>query len=219
MVSYNNSGINCPEDHAMTISVLNAILFELSDDALKKQRSGIHPFVDFGYKFKNVHVPSTYKKVFLTDEEYTRGTSAWTRTCVDIVIATRLPSGTPAVLSSRRKENVSFGGYWWMYGGAVPPYLRFETFIRKRAKEECGIQPVLGGLIGVYLTCAENMPTSTLQPCYVGNVPFEKVEQAQTDSNHDCFRLLTKDDLSELPSKERHWYPMHVFGKVLRSMP
>lgn len=145
--------------------------------------------------------------------EYRRGRDS---ACVDIVIATRLPTSEPAVLLSKRKDNVCFGGKWWIYGGALQSYVSIEDFISGRASKECGVPVKPEALIGVYRTIAEDHIGSTLQPCYATRVAYEVVEKKMaTDDGHSNVKLFTLGDLEDLPQEEQHWYPMRVAKIVL----
>jgi hypothetical protein len=99
--------------------------------------------------------------------EYRKGRDS---ACVDIVIATTLESGEPAVLLSKRAENVCYGGKWWIYGGALQSYRSIEDFISERAEKECGVPVEPRALIGVYRTMSSDFIGSTLQPCYAAVV-------------------------------------------------
>lgn len=141
--------------------------------------------------------------------------------CVDIVIATRLPSGEAAVLLSRRRATDPFSGRWWIYGGSLGAYQPISQFIALRAERECGVVPVEPqALIGVYRTCAPEFIQSTLQPCYATLVPHEAIAaKMRTDPNHDSVRLFTEEGLNTMPREERHWYPLRVTRQVLENMP
>lgn len=140
--------------------------------------------------------------------------------CVDIVIVTQRPDGTPAVLLSLRKPNVCFGGKWWIYGGALQAYRSIHDFISERASTECGVTVEPEALIGVYRTIAEDHIGSTMQPCYVSRVPFASaVQKMTTDTGHSAILLFTERELAEIPKQERHWYPMRVARLALQNMP
>jgi len=139
---------------------------------------------------------------------------------VDIVITTRKPDGTPAVLLSRRKPSDPFGGYWWVYGGSLGAYTGINEFIAKRAEDECGVPAEPQALIGVYRTSASDFPQSTLQPCYATVVAYEAIEaKMRTDQNHETVQLFTSADLDALPQHEEHWYPMRVARLALTNIP
>jgi ADP-ribose pyrophosphatase YjhB (NUDIX family) len=142
---------------------------------------------------------------------------------VDIVLVTRLETGTPAVLLSLRNPTVCFGGKWWIYGGALQAYMSIEEFIAGRATKECGVPVRPEALIGVYRTIAEDYIGSTLQPCYAARVPIEVIRaKMSTDEDHSNVRLFTISDLILLEGNrapEYHWYPVRVALLALRSMP
>ena len=151
-------------------------------------------------------------------DAYRRGRDS---ACVDIMLATRLKDGTPAVLLSKRKVNVCFGGMWWMYGGAVGSYQSMTDFVVERAKKECGIRPDPSELVlvGVYRTCAPDIIGSTLQPCYAARVGLAEIQKYMgTDQAHESIKLFTLRELYQIPTAEQHWYPMRVASLVLQAL-
>src|SRR3989344_2693287 len=139
--------------------------------------------------------------------------------CTDIVFVTILPDGRPAVLLSFRKKGICYGEKWWVYGGAIKSYCSITSFISDRAESECGVRAKPQALVGVYRTMSDDAIGSTLQPCYVAIVPYEKVkEKKQLDSGHGDVRLFTLGELEQIPSEHRHWYPMRVSYLVLRAL-
>ena len=139
--------------------------------------------------------------------------------CTDIVFVTILPDGRPAVLLSFRKKGVCYGEKWWVYGGAIKSYCSIASFISDRAENECGVRSKPQALVGVYRTMSDDAIGSTLQPCYAAIVPYEKVREKQPlDSGHDNVRLFTLVELEQIPSKNKHWYPMQVANLVLRAL-
>lgn len=152
--------------------------------------------------------------------EYRRGRDS---ACVDIVLVTRLETGTPAVLMSLRNPTVCFGGKWWIYGGALQAYMSIEEFISERAAKECGVPVRPEVLLGVYRTIAEDHIGSTLQPCYAARVPIEAIRaKMSTDEGHSNVRLFTISELILLKGNcapEYHWYPVRVALLALWNMP
>ena len=140
--------------------------------------------------------------------------------CVDIMLCTRSPLGSAAVLLSKRASNVCFANKWWMYGGALGSYEPIEEFLAGRVEKECGIRAKPEVLIGVYRTCAADFIGSTLQPCYAARIPYGKATaKATTDSAHSSVRLFTRSELETIPIDEQHWYPMRVARLVLDNLP
>ena len=140
--------------------------------------------------------------------------------CVDIVIATRLEDGTPAVLMSKRADNVCYGGKWWIYGGALQSYRSIVDFIGERASKECGVEVRPQVLIGVYRTMSGDFVGSTLQPCYASFVSVAQIRKhKKVDDAHSSVRLFTADELLAMSAAESHWYPLRVANRVLRAMP
>lgn len=139
--------------------------------------------------------------------------------CVDIVFATHLPNGKPAVLFSFRKKGVCFEEKWWIYGGALQSYCSIHHFISDRAEKECGVRASPQALVGVYRTMSDDAIGSTLQPCYATIVPYEEVrKKKQLDSGHNDVRLFTLEELEQIPEEHKHWYPMRVAKLVLLAM-
>lgn len=140
--------------------------------------------------------------------------------CVDLMVATKR-HGKPAVLLSKRKTSVCYGGKWWMYGGALQSYASIEAFIAERVRRECGVD-ITGrckkALVGVYRTASSDHIGSTLQPCYAAWVDENELASILTDDAHDVLRIFTPSDIDALPENETHWYPMRVARKVLASM-
>ena len=168
---------------------------------------------------KEIIVPDGHEKGWVSDEAHREHRAKREVACVDVVICTRLPGGEPAVVAIKRAPDQSFGGKWWMQGGEVSSYIGFAEFVAERAKRECGVAPMIEGMIGVFRTCAEDHIGDTLQVCYVGSIPYAELERAQADKDHSALRLLTKNDLDDLPEGERHWYPMRVFYLALATTP
>ncbi|OHA32388.1 MAG: hypothetical protein A2928_00065 [Candidatus Taylorbacteria bacterium RIFCSPLOWO2_01_FULL_45_15b] len=135
------------------------------------------------------------------------------------MVTTTLPDGRHAVIASKRAVGKLFGGKWWMQGGAVHAYRSYTDFVAERAEKECGVRPVIQGLIGVFRTCAEDALGSTMNLCYVGFVPHGELEAARHDGDHTAQKFLTMEDLLQLPESEQHWYPMTVFRIALQTMP
>src|SRR3989344_5083310 len=99
----------------------------------------------------------------------------------------------------------------------VPPEV-YNAY-RKGRDSECGVRAKPQALVGVYRTMSDDAIGSTLQPCYVAIVPYEKVkEKKQLDSGHGDVRLFTLGELEQIPSEHRHWYPMRVSYLVLRAL-
>jgi hypothetical protein len=199
---------------AVTTVVIERHNHDLLADRQRKQDSS-------GYNTTRITIPKEWtERLFLKDEEMVRMRQAKAFSCADVVIATRTPSGAPVILASKRKEGESFSGKWWMHGGGFAPYPLLREFALGRVEKECGITPRQLTLVGVYLTCAENIPTTTLQPCYVSDMPYDAVVRAmRTDPQHNRVGLFTAHDLINLPQEEKHWYPMRVFAKVLSTIP
>lgn len=138
---------------------------------------------------------------------------------MDVVIATRMPDGTPAVLLSKRKPTEGFGEKWWIYGGSPSAYAHLMPFLAKRAQRECGVPVEPEALIGFYYTSADDHPQSTAQPCYATLVPYEAVvAKMSTDPNHESVNVFTAADLKKIPEAEQHWYPLHVARRALSAL-
>ncbi len=148
-------------------------------------------------------------------DTYRRGRDS---ACVDMVVATKKPDGEYAVLLSKRKPNVCFGGTWWIHGGALLSYASITDFVASRTEKECGVQVEPEVLLGVCRTCASDYIGSTLQPCYAGRVPYEAIAQKAVDSGHTDVRLFTIAELLEIPKAEKHWYPMWAAEMTLQSL-
>lgn len=140
--------------------------------------------------------------------------------CADIVVTTILENGKPAVIATKRAANKCFGGKWWMQGGAFFANCIIQQWVAERAKVECGCEPEVQGLAGVFYTCASDFMASTLQPCFVGFIPIKEVRKTvAADDDHSAVKLLTLEEVENLPEDERHWYPDLVFRLALESMP
>ena len=140
--------------------------------------------------------------------------------CIDIVIVTSLEDGTPAVLMSKRADNVCYGGKWWIYGGALQSYRSVADFIGERARKECGVEVRPKALIGVYRTMSGDFVGSTLQPCYASFVPVAQIrDHKKVDDAHSSVRLFTAGELSVMPAAESHWYPLRVAKIALEAFP
>ena len=152
-----------------------------------------------------------------TYDAYRRGCDS---ACVDIMLCTRLPDGkVPAVLLSKRKPNVGFGGKWWMHGGALFAYEDVRDFAAAKATKECGIEVAPEVLVGVYRTCSPDVVGSTMQACYAARVPYDvAVEKMRKDEGHTEVGLFTQDHIEQMSWRE-HWYPMRVAMLVLGGMP
>lgn len=139
--------------------------------------------------------------------------------CIDLVIA-GVFRGNPVVLLSKRSKTVCYGEKWWMYGGALAAYASIEEFITERVKKESGvdIKDGLKALVGVYRTGSSDQAGSTLQVCYAAFVQEDVLESFSVDSAHDQAKLFTKEDLDQIPSSEKHWYPMRVATAVLSAI-
>lgn len=139
--------------------------------------------------------------------------------CADMVIATRLEDGTPAVLLSKRSPGVCYGNKWWIHGGATHAYRPIATFLRDRAERECGVRQAPDALIGVYRTMSEDFIGSTTQSCFATKVSVELIRaHMKTDGAHRQVRLFGLSDLELIPEEERHWYPMRVSRIVLSAL-
>lgn len=167
-----------------------------------------------------VKVPEGHRSGGVSSEYYDGYRQGLASACADVVITTYLPCGRPAVLASKRASNKPFGGKWWMQGGAIHSYRSITDFVCERAEQECGVRPVIEGFIGVFMTCADDFLACTINLCYVGYIPAQKLGDcwawADKDHTHAC--VLTGDDLARLPEKEKHWYPMLVFNEALDTM-
>ena len=140
--------------------------------------------------------------------------------CADIVITTIKPDGQAAVISTKRAKNKMLGGFWWVQGGAMHSYRNLTDFLKDRAEAECGVQPTIEAVIGVYRTAAEDLLGCTTNVCYVGSVEYgELMSQVKFDADHSAWKILTLSDIKGLPSEECHWYPMRVFRMALNTMP
>jgi ADP-ribose pyrophosphatase YjhB (NUDIX family) len=138
--------------------------------------------------------------------------------CGDMVVATQKPDGAYAVLLSKRKDNVCFGGKWWIHGGALLSYSSITDFVASRTERECGVAVQPEVLLGVCRTCAPDYIGSTLQSCYAGRVPYAAIEKKLVDSGHTDVRLFTLDELDGIPPAERHWYPKWAAELTLQSL-
>ena len=109
---------------------------------------------------------------------------------------------------------------WWMQGGGISGYTSILTFLKERARKECGVEVELEAIIGFFRTCAEDFAQSTTQLCFVGSAPYDGVsERLKYDDRHSAVRLLTLEDFGQLPQEQQHWYPMFCFEAALNSMP
>mgnify|MGYP001608791697 CR=1 FL=1 len=110
-----------------------------------------------------------------------------------------------------------------MQGGALHSCRAIPEFLRLRAAKELGINPdaiVVESVIGLFRTCAEDVYSSTTQPCYTGRVdPKDLVGKIEADSDHTGIRLLTWGDVVSLPQVECHWYPDLAFRAALTTIP
>ena len=188
----------------------NRHLREDREDAMKN---------GFQFETEDVLVPEGQRTGGVPTPVYDAFSVGSERACADIVITTHLADGTPAVLTARRAMNKPFGGKWWMQGGSYHTYRLRTDFLLERAEKECGVRPVIQGMIGEFRTCAEDFVCSTTNSCYVGYALYDAIMKARADKDHSGLRLLTLDDLSSIPPEERHWYPMFVFKQALTTMP
>jgi len=164
--------------------------------------------------------PPGFKGGFVSNETTGEWRESKVIACADVVITTRLSDDTPAVVASLRAPNTPFGNCWWMQGGGIPGYTPLQKFVRDHAMKECGAEVKLEALIGFFYTNAEDHHQSTMQPCFVGSVPFDGLsEKLIADNQHADVRLLTLRDLGELPKEQKHWYPATCFHAALESMP
>lgn len=139
--------------------------------------------------------------------------------CVDVVLTTTVPGVGNSVLAIKRKLGTCFGSKWWMMGGALHSYRSIAEFIKERAKQECGVKPRLEGVIGCFRTAANDALACTTNICVVGRVSFKAVDQKfKADDAHSACRLLTLEDLKNLPEEEKHWYPTFCFQQALDTM-
>lgn len=187
---------------------------------LKNQRKKLreNPEAElYSYPTILMEIPAGHMNDFVPDEAHSAYRARKEVACADIVITTILPSGKPAVLSSKRNKNSCFGGCWWMQGGSYGAYSPIVDFVIGRAKKECGMEPNMEGVIGLFRTCAEDFHASTTNICYVGFVPYKSM--TKPDQDHSQQKWLTFSDLNMLPKKNRHWYPMLVFSLALETMP
>lgn len=138
--------------------------------------------------------------------------------CGDVLISTKNSNGAFAVLLSMRRQDVCFGGMWWIHGGALLSYASLTDFVAERAEKECGIPVTLKALLGIYRTCAADYIGSTLQPCYAAEVPYEVLEQKVSDAGHTDIRLFTIEEWNAVPNSQRHWYVDRVIRLLARSV-
>jgi hypothetical protein len=164
--------------------------------------------------------PIDYVGGFVSEETMVEWRSKKEVACADVVITTRYPTGTKAVVSSLRAPKTPFGNKWWMQGGGISGYTSILTFLKERARKECGVEVELEAIIGLFRTCAEDFAQSTTQPCFVGSAPYDGMsERLKYDDRHSAVRLLTLEDFDQLPQEQQHWYPMFCFEAALKSMP
>jgi ADP-ribose pyrophosphatase YjhB (NUDIX family) len=193
------------------------IIFE--NPNLRNDWIGSRPYPDASI-MSIPHKPEGVRTNGVDETIYTGYRMGLDSACVDIVITTRLEDGTPAVLMSRRKDNVCYGGMWWIYGGALQAYKTIDNFIADRAKKECGIIVSPQALIGVYRTMSYNLIGSTIQLCYVTTVPVSDIQSRMvTDDGHIEIRLFTLKDLPPESNEEYHQYVLRVSKIALSNMP
>lgn len=171
------------------------------------------------FEFETIVVPEGHRLGGVDSSVYDGYRSGLDSACVDVVVTTMLRHDKPAVLASKRAPDKLFGNKWWMQGGAIHSYRLITDFVLERTKKGCGIYPYMQGFIGVFRTCADDVLGSTLNLCYVGFVQRHKLAQIYADKNNTSFRLLTLEDLEDLPDEEKHWYPMFAFHRALTTMP
>lgn len=172
-----------------------------------------------GDSMQEVQVPSGHRlgvdeSVYLG---YRRGLDS---ACADIVITSRNVHGEPVVLLTRRAK-APFNGVWWVQGGAIHAYRSIIEFVKERAKRECGVEPLIETLIGIYRTCAEDGVASTLNLCYCGRIFRADLERSRpvADRDHSTWKLFTLSEYNALPSTECHPYIDRVVRLCLTSMP
>jgi len=155
-------------------------------------------------------------------QEYYDGYRAGlTSGCADLVVTTRLENGEPAVLAIRRAKDKSFGGTWYMMGGAIHNYTSIHDFLSWVVEREVGLKNLQPeALVGLYRTTAEDYIADALAVCYVVTVPIEQIrEQARPDENHVEWQLFTAEELDKIPQDQQYWHPMHCFRRCLNTMP
>lgn len=168
-----------------------------------------------------VIVPAGHRQGGVPKEAYDAYRAGLDSFCVDVVITTNIGGlkGTPAVLAMKRVPNVCFAGKWWMMGGAVHSYRPLFEFIQERAERECGVKPGIRARIGLFRTAAPDILACTTNLCLLGQVWHDQiVDKFRADSDHSVHRLLTLENLKNLPEDEKHWYPMFCFQRALETM-
>lgn len=173
----------------------------------------------FHCEFEAVKVPEGHFLGGVDSDIYDGYRKGLDSACVDVVVTTLLRHDKPAVLASKRAPSKLFGNKWWMQGGALCSYCSITDFVFERIWKKCGVCPHIQGFIGVFRTCSDDVLGSTINLCYVGFIQRHKLAHVQMDENHTDFRLLTLEDLEDLPDKEKHWYPMFTFRQALTTMP
>lgn len=165
-----------------------------------------------------VAVPPGHRAGGVPQETYLGYRQGLESACADVVIATILKSGRPAVLGLRR-SNPPYNGKWYMPGGAIYAYMPYAEFLREKIRKETGLNMNPEVLLGVYRNNAEDLICSVMALCYAALVPVETIRTTKPADGHDVWGLFTTDDLDALLVNETHWYPMHVWRKVLAALP
>lgn len=173
----------------------------------------------FHCEFEEVKVPEGHCLGGVDSDIYDGYRKGLDSACVDVVVTTLLRHDKPAVLAFKRAPGKLFGQKWWMQGGALYSYCSITNFVFERIWKKCRVPPDIQGFIGVFRTYPDDFLGSTVNLCYVGFVQRHKLAQVHLDKNYTDFRLLTLEDLEDLPDEEKHWYPMFTFRQALTTMP
>jgi len=166
----------------------------------------------------SVTVPSGHRTGGVPQDTYLAYRQGLECACADVVIATILESGEPAVLGLRR-SNPPYKNMWYMPGGAIHSYMPYTEFLVGKIRKETGLNMAPEVLLGVYRNNAEDYPCSVTALCYAALVPVEAIRATKPADGHDDWRLFTAADLDQLPPEQTHWYPMHVWRRVLSAVP
>ncbi len=140
--------------------------------------------------------------------------------CVDIVVTTTDPTTKiNYVIAGLRGPDKCFPNTWWMHGGALYAYCAPDTFVAERAQKECKVMPTVEAYMCTVRTCCDRFAASTIQPCYVGRVPFEAYKLAEPDPDHSKVRLVSLPEVQkEIEEQKLHWYPALAFRLALTTM-
>ena len=199
----------------------NDYVFGVDLDRLRRERltaSATNPFEGCGQGVIGTNVPPCPVKQGVDGETYGRYREGLISGCADIVVTATAPDYTHRVLAVKRAAGKCFGGSWWMMGGAVHAYRSLTDFVADRAEKECGVRPSVEACMFVAYTSATDVNASTTQLCFVGRVKWNQIEKIRADADHSAVKLLSFDQIVDMPPEELHWYPRLAFDLALSSM-